>query len=232
MTGLFSATFRWGERRESASACADRAVGFLHEIQSLSKAFVNLGPIEGDLDEVDAKPRRLTKKLLQDVFERGVNRRDDDRSIIEDLGFSATLANPDYSIVIRMHAGCYCRIIPNICTVEILKLSNVTKRLISIPIMSRLFEEAVVAWEPERGLLTSTKLRDSVPQSPKVLNFGWITYLSKTYIIPEQVRRNFSVKDVRGTGNMIMAIDDLELIEKQDPRRVKELISACSANGV
>jgi len=225
MTGSFCIDFRWGDRKEPSTACAGRANAFLQDLEPISKAFTGFVAV-ADQDRRESF-QKLDTNSLRLLLEKGVKRRDLDRSVIEDLGFSTSLVNQDISIAIRLHCGVFCGVVPNTCTVEILKLTNETRCVLSASVLSQFFQAAVRAWEPERGLLTSMKLWEAVPQSKKVPNFGWLTYLSTKYSIPHAVRTQFEVKPINGAGNLISAIgDDTHLAEDQDTSRVQELVTA------
>src|SRR5687768_756609 len=83
----------WGNRKETAAECAERAVALLQWLSRCDEAFGRW--FQGGRSRKEALQRevRPDPAVLRPLLERGRNRRDDDRSVIEELGFRMGLWN-------------------------------------------------------------------------------------------------------------------------------------------
>jgi len=225
MSGLFSIDLRWGDRRESSHACAERTSVFLRGLFGISQAFSEFTAL------TESHPRHsvwpLNIESLRTLLEQGALRRDVGKRAIDELGFTLNLLNRDATIAIRLHCGVSCGVIPNTCSIEILKIVDDTRSILTLAALTQVFRVAVHAWDPDRGLVTSMKLWESVPQSKKAPNFGWLTYLSKAYAIPQIVRARYHVIPIDNAGNLISVItNDCRLTENADFTPVRDIVSA------
>lgn len=175
----FYAGAYWPARAEDVEACADRLERFMHRLATvdpLLARWYHTGYSEASVRRpFDACRPDLVAALLA-----GRNRRDSDRSVIEELGFSVGLWNgaPDASIGLRVSCGKSEPRLPNTVILELPKPLSVSATLSEDSTALSLVEAMVEAWEPDWATVTSDDLRDAQGPRRGGVVVGWMTYLS------------------------------------------------------
>jgi hypothetical protein len=187
MIETYYAAAYWGPRKESPEACAQRAQAFL---QCLSQCDVSLSRwYQPARTRKKSLERPLTHELeqLADMFRRGVNRTDGDKSIIEDLGFhfATTNCEPEgEDTFVRVKCGVYSKFNHNFCVLNLPDSGPNAQRVLTTPVLMNVVRCMARAWEPDWALAMSHAHRDIIeeqqgrtPHSPYA---AWVTYLSRT----------------------------------------------------
>jgi hypothetical protein len=149
----------WSARQQSLEECAElcfqtfltlRAAGF--------DSFYHRGRSRKDAlrQSIDVSLEGIRKLLA-----RGVNRRDDNREVIPELGYRIGLwsGHPDdEAFCLDIHCGCYSQWVGNSLTLELppegpYSLEHARQKA------EMLFDELVVLWRPDQGILTADDLR-------------------------------------------------------------------------
>jgi hypothetical protein len=172
----------WGVRPESSEECAEHALLFFERLKQIDPAWVQWyragkAPrgVPGVLVNVE------DKQELEELFQRGRNRTDVGRKIIEDLGFSIVVWTPERknSTMVRIHCGVYTPFSGNSCRMEMPAEGTTTERLLNVAVMRQVVTSMVMAWEPDWGIATSHDLRELIPRrNRKEYPVGWLMYCS------------------------------------------------------
>jgi hypothetical protein len=221
----------WGPRREPADECAQR----------LSATLVRLRERDGLLGEWFTKSARRDDgavrvepadvETLTRLLVAGVNRRDSDRTAIEELGFSAGLWNGDRDVPIGLTASCgvwsASRGIMNSFVLDLPPPSvERATHLYELDTAVALMRAVVEPWWPDWATLTSYGLADALDSSPREPAIGWITYLSDPRPVPDAtpaaVRKQFS------DGTLLVSTDSVANV---DVAQVKALAVALGRAG-
>jgi hypothetical protein len=207
LAGPFHMAFYWGIRNENALSCARRAVSFLSEMKPLSPLFDKwITSVNGSRSR-DSNVAVNESSLLK-LFCGGVHRRDLDRSVMEDLGYSVSLTNHQSNITLRMHCGEYCGVSPNVVAIEVAEINQATEHLLGIPLLIDICKIAVHCWDPDHGHVAFDTLLDAVEQPNDTPQFGLVTYLSSEFSVPDRVRQRFRVERITDGGYIIVAVSD------------------------
>jgi len=172
----------WGPRRESAAECAMRLSGCLSQL-ALAHPLLATWYLKGSSRAaaskvaVDASPENLLHLL-----NRGRNRRDIGGSIIEELGFRASLWNRQKSAVsLTVTCGSYLAsgAVWNSVAIQLPPLGLEGSELYE-PSTARAITRSIVdAWNPAWATWASYTMRD-VQQPSSTPVFGWLTYLNSS----------------------------------------------------
>jgi hypothetical protein len=176
----------WGNRPESAEECARRALRLfagLSRCDALFTTWYGLGRARKDAlaHRLDVSDTSSLKELL----ERGRNRRDADRTVIEELGFGLGAWNGGVGGAessLHLSCGSYASTpaawIPNSCVLDLPSDAPASERLLTVAALLRIIEVMAAAWDPDWGVVMSTAFQQMVPSgevgAPVV---GWLTYL-------------------------------------------------------
>lgn len=208
----------WGPRRESAEQCADR----------LLRCITSLAEISPLLSTWKQKTRTKREAMLAATIDlddlvrqvgAGVNRRDSDRSIIEELGYSWAAWNGNMKSAVSLSVSCGS-------WSEVLKSPN--SLVLNLPEPScpdadtiygnaeQILGSVVEAWEPDRALISSHRLREEVESiSPNAgMTVGWKTYLGPSLNPKSELGENF------GQGRLVKAAENWAEVESADVIRV------------
>jgi hypothetical protein len=174
----------WGSRKESSLECAERTLALLQGLSFCDEAFQRWFQRGRSRHDALARPIELDRQVLQQLFERGVNRRDE-RSVIEDLGFRIGLWNggaDDEAVGLSALCGCFASTgmprIPNSCTLDLPSKGRVAERVLRADVLLDVIRSVVRAFEPDYAVVTSDAFRDlvGIPEPGRPL-LGWITFL-------------------------------------------------------
>lgn len=226
----FFLRFFWGPRPEEADRCAGRLAAFVSELAKIDSAFGSLRSIDGSGDERPAPPDR--KRLADLLWKHGVNRRDADRSVIPELGFSLTLVANGGDVAFPVEVGCgrSTEWVPNRCLIEFPNQGKTSSRLVRAPVLVRIAKAVVAAWEPDHGVVTSLECSRLVQQGGSRLEAGWITFLSGRFSALTTIPSFARVESIVG-GRLIVATPDRPSCEDPDYAKFIRSLTASLRSG-
>lgn len=174
----------WESRREDVEECARRADLFFH---LLAQCESSLGQWYRAGRVARGSPGHLVRtndrEELKESLLRGRNRTDLDKSVIEDLGFSMHVWNqrPDArATILTIRCGAYTDRGSNLCLLKPPREGEAAERMLSAPMLARILECMVTAWDPDWGVVTSNKVQDLIPSADEEnAEVGWMNYFSR-----------------------------------------------------
>lgn len=184
MVETYYAGAYWGARKESPEECAHRAKIFLQALSrceaSLSRWYQPRRTRKKSLEH----PLVLEPKPLADMFRRGVNRADGDKSVIEELGFHFLTDNCEPegdNAHVHVVCGGDAPLVSNFCLLSLPHSGPNAQRVLTAPVLTEVVRCMAQAWEPDWAIVMSDRHRDlersrHAPRSPYI---GWVTYLSR-----------------------------------------------------
>jgi hypothetical protein len=175
----------WGPRREELIDCSSRAVTLLSDLADLGPTFSHWFAKKTSRRRGAALiPVEVDAPSLRELLSEGVNRRDSDRSVIEDLGFSLSIWNGgptnDNEALVSVDLACggYSPYVPNYSVISVQDLKS-GSRLATLQMQIELMELLVRAMSPSWATVCSAELqavtRRAIPDAPGV---GWCLWLS------------------------------------------------------
>ncbi|MGH7981053.1 MAG: Imm52 family immunity protein [Limisphaerales bacterium] len=229
---------RWDARKESAADCAGRMFRFLRRLAACDEVFAQ-GWLKcgNSLEEALQNKVRVSQEILQNVFERGRNRRDKDKSVIEELGFySGRFWNglDREAAHVSVHCGAYVdpAKMPGINEVGIQPpyVGAAADRLLQAEKLREIVTLLAEEWNPD-WVRASTFQVDEIlyPVRPyRGQRVGWLTYISARYGPLPPLPPNCRSLPINDTGNLIVIDGIIRVSEKNsgDVKKLKEL-SAC-----
>jgi len=171
----------WGPRKESARSCAGRALRFLNGLAECETLFACWYQTGRSRKEALSRKVIITEECLEELFLKGVNRRDSDKSVIEDLGYLVFLwTEHEQREAVNLSFTCSCWFpeIPNSCVLTFPSQGESRGRLLQASMAERLLRLAVECWEPDWGTVCSHELRDAMLTPLDGIQVGWLTYVS------------------------------------------------------
>jgi hypothetical protein len=170
----------WGSRRESSLRCGER----------LAFCLSRLGEIDGALEswfrrgasKAAAKtPVALDPESLGRLLVQGVNRRDVDGEVLDELGFSLGLwnrARPAIGLSGTVGAHPSFPGVLNSLVLDFPPPEAEGLRLYEPGVAEAIFDAVIEAWEPDWATWTSNALRNMQSAAPREPAVGWMTYLT------------------------------------------------------
>jgi Immunity protein 52 len=217
----------WGPRQESLDACADRAVKFLEGISSAHPAlstWYQLGVMQTDALQ---QPAVLERGAVLTLLESGRNRRESDRSVIEELGYSINLWNgQDPSVGLNIGCGRYHRseYVKNAVVID-LPRSDEGLADLALPERARAMMHLLVeCWDPDWATWTSSELRREQRVVPGRPVLGWMTYLSSLQD-PQPSLLARSTLEPLGPGSLITAADEITEVTGASLLAIREALA-------
>ncbi len=143
----------WGARQHPLDECADLCLRTLLAMRDAGfDGFYLLGRRRKDAlrRAVELSPEGIRRQLA-----RGVNRRDDNRQVIQELGYSLGLWSgrpDDESFGLTIHCGSYSKWVGNNVTLN-LPPAGPHSLVQARAQAERLFEALVSVWHPEQAIL-------------------------------------------------------------------------------
>ena len=203
----------WGARRESAEACAQRALVFFQAMAGCDDSF---GRWFGPPRSRKQAPPAISWDIptLREMFTQG-STRNDAGNVIEDLGFHVSLDNGMWPgtrqrefAALRMICGGWAEHVPNSCVLNLPSAGASMERIVQGPMLEKIMRAMILAWEPAWGVVNSSShlLLDNSP-SPGP-DAGWMMYLSHQWgalpALPAPVR----VDRVEDKGTLLVLTED------------------------
>ncbi len=218
----------WGNRKESSRSCAERLSHCLKafaSIDALLQPWFELGRSRKD---ALARQIRPDVESLEALFLKGRNRRDNDRSVIEELGFSLDLwngASEAESVGLVVRCGSYATMPPNSCVVKLPPVSGIPSRLFGVSLLIELLSAIARAWEPDWGVVVSRFHRDQLNERSGVPIVGWMTYLSAARGAVPALPPPANVVEVDGKGWIIVAVPETFSVDNRSHIEAARVVS-------
>lgn len=200
----------WGPRQESAGQCAERLTTCLKDLAAASDVFASWyekGESRRDALARPVDPSEFSD--LIDLLEAGRNRRDDDKSVIEELGFHVGVwngASEEHSVSLAVTCGLFAQK-PNLGNALVLDFPEVLGDLGQKDRALQALVAVVKAWEPEWAGIISRAGRQTRPFTPGSPFVDWMIYLKDAAIDPSRLPSSASVVKVNDQGTIIITQD-------------------------
>ncbi len=219
----------WGPRQESAEQCAERLAKFLKELATASDVFASW--YEQGKSRRDALTRPVQTDALLTLVKSGRSRRDSDKSIIEDLGFTFGIwngASEERSVALGISCGLYWQN-PNLGNSVVVNFPEALGDLAEKERALKALMAVVRAWEPDWAGIISHASADARPFTPGLPFVDWMIYLNRSDIDRTQLPSSASVVNVDGLGTIIVTqdipVDANDQSHVQNVRAVEAVIS-------
>jgi Immunity protein 52 len=196
----------WDARKEAAEDCADRLQRFLASLADCDPRLAAWYEKGRSQKEAREKPVAISdREYLLDLLNRGRNRRDVGRSVIEELGFNVGLWNGgDEQNESGLNVSCGLDATPNagLSNAVVLSLPRNLGDLGNAESMARVLAAVARAWEPQWAGVMSRDAMSTRNFSARVPFVDWMIY------VPQQidvVPPPSSVIEVPGLGSILFA---------------------------
>jgi len=200
----------WGIRKEPAIVCARRLAGLLHCLAHCDDVFTSWfsDGISRQAAPTEVKPH--DESALEALLHQGRNRREDNRSVIEELGFTVGLWNgqdDSGSSSIIMQCGSYSEWVSNSVVLRLPRQGLPRERIVQVNVLTQILQCIVTAWQPDAASVASSDYVSLVHDTwgPMV---GWITFIpvdpTELPSLPVHVR----VIPADTHGSLIIATDE------------------------
>jgi len=178
ITDAFYAGAYWGARSEPLQSCSERLAQFLGD---LARVHPLLGTwyLKGG-SRTDALKHSIQPQAgpLASVLTVGRKRRDD-RSVIDELGFTVGLWNgSDISVGLMVTCGASSQRVSNAVVLNFPKAVGAAADLYSLEVADGVLRALVKSWEPMWATWTSNSLRRAQDAPSRTPVVGWLTYLA------------------------------------------------------
>lgn len=206
MSDLFIGAY-WGPRQESAEQCAERLATCLKELATASDAFPSW--YKKGKSRSDALKRPVQPDDLLMLVESGSNKRDNDKSVIEDLGFRVGVwngASEERSASLSITCGLFAQN-ANLRNSVVLDFPEVLGDLGRKEGALQALVAVVRAWEPDWAGVVSRASRSTRPFTPGSPFVDWMIYLNCLDIGPSQLPSSASVVKLGDQGSIIITQD-------------------------
>lgn len=195
----------WGPRAERIDACADRALQFLEGLSQVDPSLGEWFETSDRRADARSRPVALAREALVELLGSGRNRRDADRSVITELGFSAALWNgKEPSVGLRIGCGKQPRT-PNVKNAVVLNLPRLEEAvgLVSPDAARGTMRILVECWEPDWATWTTHEWREEQEAADGEPVFGWMTYLNGA-VHPRGLPVGVTLEEL-GSGTLVVA---------------------------
>ncbi|MGO4569994.1 Imm52 family immunity protein [Rhizobium sp. 2YAF20] len=198
MERYFAAAY-WPARKETVDECTERTSRFLGGLATISDAF------SGWRQKAGSRKGALAQKVIapdatgdiRALLENGRNRRDIDRSIIEELGFGIGLWNSrseTEAMSLSIHCGLYTAVGGLSNSVDLrLPYSFDTTSGETVLALMRSFAES---WEPERVILTTSNRNREEFEKARGKGKNWEPFLDVALYLEEPLAHSFRTEEL------------------------------------
>lgn len=170
----------WGSRRETALQCGERLAACIARLSEIDGALGSW--FRRGASKVAAKtPVGSDAASLEQLLAKGVNRRDVDGEVLEELGFSVGLwnrATPAVGLSGTMGAHPSFQGVLNSVVFDFPPPEADALRLYKPIVAEAIFDAVVETWEPSWATWTSHALRNAQGAPPREPVLGWLTYVA------------------------------------------------------
>jgi hypothetical protein len=215
MMDTYYAAVYWGNRVESAEACARRAETFFRLLSRCDPDFTRW------FEQADSRKKALQLQFEPtfETFMRFFKRRGYRMGKVGFI-FSAWTGHleDERGGMVRFKCGLETVGVANSCLLQLPREAPSTERVLTVPVLTEVVRAMVVAWEPDCGGVFSNayqRARDEPVGQPYT---GWLMYLShrrgQVPPLPEPVR----VEPVEDKGSLLILTP--ERFNGHEPRHV------------
>lgn len=230
----FYAGAYWTARKETVEACTSRAVACLLGLAACDPLFsrwLKLGKSRKEAlkNEVSISPEEIKALLI-----KGVNRRDANKEIIQELGMTVGLwtgGKNEEAASIMIHCGSYSTIVGNSCVIDLPYGEEAAKRILKIETLISIAEVMVRSWDPDWVTVSSWRLREKVLTLESAIpQVGWLTYISNRLGSISSVPPPAELIKIDETGNLLIATRERFSTEREEHvvivnRLIQELLN-------
>jgi hypothetical protein len=197
----YYAAVYWGNRVESAEACARRAETFFRLLSRCDPDFTRW------FEQADSRKKALQLQFEPtfETFMRFFKRRGYKMGKVGFIfsAWTGHLENKQGGMV-RFKCGLETVGVSNSCLLELPEEAPGTERVLTVPVLTEVVRAMVVAWEPDHGGVFSDAYQRARNQPVEQPYTGWLTYLShrrgQVPPLPEPVR----VEPVEDKGSLLI----------------------------
>lgn len=220
----------WSPRQESVSSCASRAKKMFSSLASHSAVFsrwYELGESRKDALKRSVDTNNTDK--IAEFLQKGRGRRDDDKSIIEDLGFRIGLwngENDQFSASISIRCGLYVAN-PNLSNSIVVNLPSTLDILANWETMLSVFSSIVEAWQPDYGGVIDRRSRDTRNYIPHIPFVDWMVYIAGKEVALSNISKPSVVHKVEQLGWIIVV--QAEPVQFDNPDHLRNVRAVESA---
>lgn len=200
----------WGQRKESADECAERLASCMRRLAETDEALSAW--YRKSRSKQDARQQPIepgNRESIVDLLQAGTNKRDTDRSIIEDLGFGVGLWNGldgDQSASMSVTCGLYARNL-HLRNSVALDFPKHSRKLASKDHALAALAAVIESWEPEWAGVISKSSRTLRPFSPGSPFVDWMFYRSGLHLEASQLPAPASVVRIGDLGCVVITQD-------------------------
>ena len=230
MTSRFTLGAYWGDRRESRAECARRTSECLSRLARCDEAFAQWCQKGGSRRQAVEREVQPTEEVLASLLRE--SRRDVDRSVIEELGYTLGLwngADEDESASISFSCG-GCAGAPDVLNSVVLRLPRggaAAARLLRVDALVETMDAVVSSWEPDRARVISQEHLELLARRRGRPTVGWLLYLSRRRGEIPRLPAPARVVPL-AAGSVIVLTDDCFSVERPDhlqhARRVEAIL--------
>jgi len=179
----------WGDRAETPDECARRAIAFLEAMARIDPLFTQFEYTTRKRGKYVHSPVPLELEELSKVIAKGVNRRDSDRSVIQELGYRlwvSTRGKGDHALL-NLHCGCYdTGSFANSCILQLDFPEPRYEQVVNVPVLTRMLGAMADAFDPQLGHAGFHSFWDALPppvhpRIRKELSMDWLMYFSREW---------------------------------------------------
>lgn len=174
----------WGPREEPVEACARRLASFLSNLGDLHPLLATWYGTGASRRDALARRVDLSAAALQRLLLAGQNHRDDDGTVIGDLGYSVALWNgQDSEVGLMAHCGAWATLagpVSNSIILELPEPQGEGLALFDRDLALGVMRATVDAWQPSWCVWTSRHLIDAQGAGRTEGVVGWSTFLTST----------------------------------------------------
>lgn len=200
----------WPARQEPLEGCVDRLAKCL---QGLRRHALLAQWFRRGYSRASARtPVAVDAQSLGELLRAGVNRRDQDGAVIDELGFSCGVWNGDDldPVSLMLCCGLTARVsgLVNALVLDLPELSKRSAELYSRAGSTDLMTVVAEAWLPDWATITSHSLREALSPPPGAPVLGWITYLSRARWSGSVLACPYVLQRVGDLGTLIIVGDN------------------------
>jgi hypothetical protein len=224
----------WNARKETKYSCADKLSRFLLDLSACDAVFAywyKLGRSRRQAKQVEIDYTN-TDSLI-DLLERGRNRKDICKEVIEDLGFHVTLWNGGESqneVGLSITCGLYSTVPGLGGNCVVIDLPEDLGGLRHADRMANVLATVAKYWEPDWGGVISRRSRNSRSFVPGMPFVDWMFYISNKLAPSPFVPEPSSIYSVDSIGNLIVI--QPEPVESDNPVHMQRVNAVEDALGI
>jgi hypothetical protein len=227
----------WGNRKETVDECAKHAERFLRLLAEFDDTFgqwFKKGMSRRQALQSKVEP---TFESLRNLLSKGRSRRDDNKEVIEDLGFHLALWNGlngyNGGAGVYIHCGSYpdpTMHEPNFCDIDFPYGGSALNRLLQVDKLCKIIDIMVTCWNPDWAWVSTYDIRGIIyPGMYRGQAVGWLTYISNRYGALPALPKEYEITRINGFGSVIVitTIDRLTVsnpVHIEAMRRLSEIL--------